>query len=125
MRQNGTFISCTLSAPSSARQNYTFEFKPKENSLFWVEGTQELEVIRNTESQLWAQHTGKYRPFAYDQTSFQLNRVTGNAELFYSRKPTPGEISSCQNGHNFGCDSWVVLTEHTETGVCTKQTRRI
>ncbi len=119
------FISCTLSDSSSTHQTYTFEFKPHNKSLFWVEGTQELEVIRNTDSQLWATHSGHYRPFAYDQTSFQLNRATGSAEIFYSRKPTPGEVASCQKERNWGCDSWPVLTEHTETGLCKKQVRRI
>ena len=119
------FISCTLSAPSGDQQPYTFEFKPDMRYLLWVEGTQVLDVTRNTDSQLWATHSGKYRPFAYDHTSFQLNRATGEAELSYSRTPTNDEVTSCKNGHNFGCDAWIVLTEHTEVGLCEKQTRRI
>ena len=124
-KQESTFLSCALSTASGDRQTYTFEFKQHEDSLFWIDGTQELEVVRNTESQLWADHSGKFRPFAYGQTSFRLNRATGGAELFYSRKPTPQEITACQKGHNFGCESWLVLSEHTETGQCKKSERRI
>ena len=119
------FLSCTLSSPLGVQNAYTFEFNPSKNYLLWIEGTKELDIIRNTDSQLWGVHDDHYHPFAYDQTSFQLNRASGNVEIFYSRKPTLDEISNCKKGHNFGCDSWFVLTEHTETGVCKRQERQI
>lgn len=117
------FLSCTLSSALGAKNAYTFEFNPSKNYLLWIEGTKKLDIIQNTDSQLWGVHDGHYHPFVYDRTSFQLNRASGNVEIFYSRKPTLDEIFNCKKGHNFGCDSWFVLTEHTETGVCKRQER--
>lgn len=120
-----TFFSCILRDKSNQAHQYSFEFNATKPYLFWVEGTQELKVVRNTPSQLWGEHPAKYQQFPYDQTSFQLNRVTGDAEVFYSRKPTAEEMESCSKDPGWGCDSYLVLTEHSEAGNCQVRERKI
>jgi len=119
------FLSCALTDRSNQTHQYSFEFKPNKPYLFWVEGTQELKVIRNTDSQLWGEHSGRFRQFPYDHSSFQLNRVTGSAEITYSRKPTTEEVAKCKKERSWGCDDFVVLTERTETGHCQVRERQI
>ena len=119
------FLSCVLTDSSKTTHRYSFEFKPNKPYLFWVEGSQELKVIRNTDSQLWCEHSTKYQLFQYDVTSFQLNRVTGSAIIYYARKPTTEEVAKCMKDPGWGCDSWVGLAEHTETGHCQVRERQI
>ena len=120
-----TFFSCALKDGLNQVHQYSFEFNPSKSYLFWVDGTQELKVIRNTESQLWGEHSGKYHEFPYDKTSFQLNRITGDAEMFYSRKLTTEEESTCKKTHGIGCGDNLVLAEHSESGHCQTRDRKI
>ena len=116
--QEQVFLTCDLMGNSKQVRQYSYRFEPETPSLFWVEGSQEMKVIRITDSQLWAEHSARFHQFSYDQTSFQLNRVTGQATIFYSRQPHPEEIAECEKDPGWGCDNFVVLEEHTETGEC-------
>ncbi len=119
------YFSCKLSDGTRHVQYYTFQFNQEKQYLFWVEGTQQLKVVRNTKTQLWGEHTGHFRKFSYDSTLFHLNRITGDAELDYAKKPTAVEVSKCEKKRGFGCYDSMILTPHTKIGLCKKVKRRI
>ena len=113
------YLSCSLVDPKGQNFQYSFGFNPTKETLLWVEGSQKYKVFRNASTQLWASHKMKFRDFAYDQTDFRLNRVTGVVEINYLQKLTGAEVESCKKERGWGCDSFLVLTEHSETGRCT------
>lgn len=113
------YLSCSLVGPNDQNFQYSFAFNPTKETLSWVEGSQEFKVFRNTSTQLWASHKMKFRDFAYDQTDFRLNRVTGVAEINYLHKTSGAEVESCKKQRSWGCDDFLVLTEHSEAGRCT------
>ena len=119
------YLSCSLTGPDNNRKQYSFAFDPERGTLFWVEGTQKLEVSRNTSTQLSASHEVKFHDFAYDMTHFRLNLVTGAAEISYSRKPSSAEVASCKKERNWGCEDYLVLTEKSENGTCNVTDRAI
>jgi len=119
------YLACSLSDASNQTYEYSFAFDPKKETFFWVEGTQNLKVIRNTSSQLWALHTSRFRDFPHDQPYFYLNRVSGAAKISYVRKPYPEEAAKCKKEQNWGCDSFFVLAERDEIGRCKLTERTI
>lgn len=119
------YLSCSLVGPSGQRYLYSFAFDEEKGTLFWVEGGQKFKILRNTSTQLWAEHGMKFRDFPHDQTGCRLNRVTGVAEIYYLRKPSPDQIASCKKAHNWGCEDPLVLTEKSESGTCDLTDRAI
>lgn len=113
-----TYLACSLVGPGNKPYQYSFAFDPEKITLFWVEGTQEFKVFRNTSTQLWASHEMKFRDFPHDQTDFRLNRVTGAAEMNYLRKPSATDVANCKKERNWGCEDFLVLTEKSENGTC-------
>lgn len=118
-----SFMSCSLKDAQGASQNYSFEVDSKKPRLYWVEGSQEMRIVRNTDSQLWAEHGAKSKNFDYNLTGFKLNRVTGEASVSYSKKPSAAEVQAC--GKEWWCTYDIVLSEHDEHGTCTRQDRKI
>lgn len=118
-RAQEIYLACALVGPQKSDYRYSFTFDPGKGKLFWVEGSQEFEVFRNTSTELWASHGMKFRDFPHDSTDFRLNRVTGAAEVTYLRKPSPAEVASCKKQRSWGCEDFIVLTQHAETGSCT------
>jgi hypothetical protein len=112
------YLVCSLIGPENTRYQYSFSFDTEKSTLFWIEGSQKLKVIRNTSTQLWASHKMKFRDFPHDETDFRLNRVTGAAEISYLRKPSPADIAGCMRERNWGCEDLIVLTEKSESGTC-------
>ena len=115
---HGIYLACSLVGPGSQSYQYSFSFDAEKATLFWVEGTQKFKVIRNTSTQLWGSHEMKFRDFPHDATDFRLNRVTGAAEMNYLRKPSTADVASCKKERNWGCESFLVLTEKSENGTC-------
>lgn len=114
-----TYLACSLTDADGKRYQYSFAFDAEKVALFWVEGSQKFEVVRDTSTQLWASHEVKFRDFPYDAMDFRLNRVTGAAEISYLRKPSPVDVASCKKERNWGCEDFQVLTEKSENGTCT------
>lgn len=112
------YFTCSLIGPEGARSHYSFSLDSDNSTLFWVEGTQKFEIIRNTTTQLWGSHKTKFHEFPHDETDFRLNRVTGEAEINYLRKPSAADVTSCKNARNWGCEAFLVLTEKSERGAC-------
>ena len=112
------YITCSLTGPQNMQYQYSFAFDSDESTLFWIEGTQHFQVIRNTSTQLWASHEKKFGDFPHDETHFRLNRVTGAAEMQYLLKPSAADIYSCKKTRNSGCEDLLVLTEKSEHGTC-------
>lgn len=112
------YLTCSLTGPEHVVHQYSFAFDPEKSTLFWVDGTQEFKVIRNTSTQLWASHEMKFRDFPHDATDFRLNRVTGAAEVNYLQKPAAVEIAKCKKEGSWGCEDFLVLTEKVEHGDC-------
>lgn len=113
------YLACAVIGPQKSDYRYSFAFDPGKGTLFWVEGSQEFKVLRNTSTQLWASHEMRFRDFPHDSTDFRLNRITGAAEVNYLRKPSPIEVAHCKQQRSWGCEDLIVLTQHAETGSCT------
>ena len=114
------YLTCALMGPQNRDYRYSFAFDPAKGTLFWVEGSQEFKIFRNTATQLWASHKVKYRDFPHDETDFRLNRVSGSAEINYLRNPSPADVASCKRqGSSFSCEDSVVLSQYNEFGSCT------
>ena len=112
------YLTCSLTDPEQVVRQYSFAFDPEKSTFFWVEGSQEFKVIRNTSMQLWASHEMKFRDFSHDATDFRLNRVTGAAEINYLQKPSATEVAKCRKERSWGCEDFLVLTEKSERGDC-------
>jgi hypothetical protein len=112
------YLTCSLTGPEQVVHQYSFAFDPEKSTLFWVEGTQEFKVIRNTSTQLWASHEMKFRDFPHDATDFRLNRVTGASEINYLQEPSAAEVAKCKKEKSWGCEDFLVLTEKSEHGDC-------
>jgi len=124
------YFACDMQLPDYSRDTYTFSFNESANELYLVESSQDMKVIRNNKTQLWASQTTKtYRKFNYDYLTFYLNRVTGTAEISYSTQRTEADIKKCKNNpkykHKWSCDAQPVLTDKTERGVCKIVKRKI
>ena len=119
------YLACSLTDKSNTVYDYSFVFNPKKETFFWINGTQNFMVIRNTSSQLWAWQEMKFRNFPHDRTYFRLNRVSGEAEMSYVRKPSAQEIAKCKKEQSFGCESFFVLEERSENGRCRLTERAI
>jgi hypothetical protein len=124
-RETKQYLRCDLKNPANEQFTYSFAFDRVNGTLLWVEPSQSFTVTKNTDSELWAQHATRYRNFAYDQTDFRLNRVTGAAEVLYLRKPTADEEAACLKQRGWGCTDFFVVTEHSESGTCVPVERRI
>lgn len=111
-------LVCLLVGPGSKSYQYSFVFDSEKSSLYWVEGTQAFEVIRNTSTDLWGAHQIKFRDFPHDATNFYLNRVTGAAEMTYSQKRSATAVADCKKVQSWGCEDSLVLTENSEIGTC-------
>lgn len=111
-----SLLFCTLTDRSDNAYEYSFELNTDEPFLFWIERAQDLNVLRSSHSDIWAEHSAKHRPFDYDHVTFQLSRATGAAKIFYSRKPTSGEIA--KRGTAAWCEAPLVLAEYDESGLC-------
>lgn len=122
---NPLYLSCSLTNAKGAQASYSFAFDPHKSTLLWVEPSQPFKVTKNTDAELWAEHTMKYRDFSYDQADFRLNRVTGEGRISYLKKPTAQEIEQCNKERGWGCNSFLVLTEHDEAGSCAIVQRRV
>jgi hypothetical protein len=85
------YLSCSLANARGHHFHYSFAFDSQGGTLFWVGGSQELEVFLNTSSQLWVFHASRFRDFPYERTDFRVNRITGAAEITYLRNPTDDE----------------------------------
>jgi hypothetical protein len=112
------YLACSLVGPGAQNFEYSFAFDPAKGALLWVKGSQELKISRNTPSQLWASHAGKFRDFPHDGTDFRLNRVTGAVEINYLHKPLPAEVADCKKQRSWGCSDPIVLTQYSESGRC-------
>ena len=119
------YLSCSLVGSANQTFRYSFAFGEAKATLLWVEGNQELRVVRNTATQLWASHDGKFRKFPHDATDFRLNRVTGAAEVNYLHRPLPAEVANCKKQRSWGCEDAFVLAQFSETGRCTAVERAI
>jgi len=119
------YLTCSLTGPEHVVHEYSFAFDLEKSTFFWVEGTQEFKVIRNTSTQLWTSHEMKFRDFPHDATDFRLNRVTGTAEINYLQKPSVAEVAKCKKERSWGCEEFLVLTEKSEHGDCQVADRAI
>ena len=110
------FLSCSMVREDEQSFQYSFVFNPEEEYLFWVEGSNEWEIIRNTSAQFWASRDTRIRGLKAREI-FKLNRITGAARINYSREPTPEELENYN--YAFWCTAgYIVLTEYTEVDSC-------
>jgi hypothetical protein len=125
------FLACKVITPNNVYKSYTFSFDESKNTLYLVDSSQQMKVLRNNDTQLWASQTEKiYRDFNYDYLTFYLNRITGEAEISYAIQPSEKEITECKNNpeiknKKWPCESYPVLTEKTEQGSCEIVKRKI
>lgn len=127
------FLKCNLKPANGDETEYTFHFDPIAKKLHWAEGNIDLKVIQSSKTIIVATHNFRFHTgFEYDETDFRLNRITGAAEIDYDRKPTENETKDCQEKlpkpkgkEHTWCEDYIVLTQHTENGVCALTERAI
>ena len=119
------YLSCAMSDQTGARHDYTFEVDERRKTLFWVEGTQDFEVQRLTDTQIWGSHDQQFGPDPYDLASFHLNRVTGEGTIAFFREPTPEEKRECESERGWGCDDHIMIEGLEHVGACRVVSRQI
>ncbi len=115
------YLSCELIDPQAERYRYYFAYNPDEGTFLW--GDLEFEVVRNTSTELWSKYDEyQLRDFPHDATDFRLNRISGAAQITYLLKPTPSEISECEESLDpelhWACEGYTAISEHNQTGTC-------
>ncbi len=123
------FFLCELRG-NGFPKNYSFSFDEEKQRLYLTEGSQEMELLKINSTQIWARNSVKiYRDFDYDNYTLYLNRITGEAEVSYTTKPSQKEIEDCEantkSEHKFHCQGHPVLTGKTEKGVCKRTLPKI
>ncbi len=117
------YLSCNLIGAEGKSSQYSFAYDPGKGKLYSVDRAAAYRVDRNTSTELWANLETTYSDFppTASATGFRLNRVTGAASVEYLHKPSDAEVEICKKHPGMFddiCRSYVVLTEHAQSGRC-------